>query len=53
MQRRNAGRGGFTLIELTVVILIIMLLMGFLFNAGQGMIDRARKTQAKMISLKL
>ena len=35
------------MIELTEVTLIIVLLMGFLFSAGQGMIDRARKTQAK------
>jgi hypothetical protein len=34
------------LIELTVVVLLIMLLMDF-FTAGQGMFDRARKTQAK------
>jgi type II secretory pathway pseudopilin PulG len=47
MHRRNPGRSGFTLIELTVVVLLIMLLMGFLFTAGQGMFDRARKTQAK------
>jgi prepilin-type N-terminal cleavage/methylation domain-containing protein len=47
MHRRNPGRSGFTLIELTVVVLLIMILMGFVFTAGQGMFDRARKTQAK------
>ena len=47
MHRRNPGRSGFNLIELTVVILLIMILMGFVFTAGQGMFDRARKTQAK------
>ena len=43
----DPGRSGFTLIELTVVVLVIMLLMRFLFTAGQGLIDRALKTQAK------
>jgi type II secretory pathway pseudopilin PulG len=47
MHRRNPGRSGFTLIELTVVVLLIMILMGFVFTAGQGMFDRARKTQVK------
>ncbi len=29
------------------MVLLIMILMGFVFTAGQGMFDRARKTQAK------
>ena len=41
MHRRNPRRNGFTLIELTVVVLLIMLLMGFLFTAGQIAIDPA------------
>ena len=47
MYKRSADFQGFTLIELTVVILTIAILMGLVFTAGQGMIDRARKTQAK------
>jgi Tfp pilus assembly protein PilE len=47
MHTGNLGRGGFTLIELTVVVLPIMILMGFVFTAGEGMFDRARKTKAK------
>jgi prepilin-type N-terminal cleavage/methylation domain-containing protein len=47
MYKRSADSQGFTLIELTVVILTIAILMGFVFTAGQGALDRARKTQAK------
>ena len=47
MYKRSADSQGFTLIELTVVILTIAILMGFVFTASQGVLDRARKTQAK------
>jgi hypothetical protein len=30
-----------------VVILIIVILMGFIFTAGQNVLDRSRKVQAK------
>jgi type II secretory pathway pseudopilin PulG len=41
------GADAYTLIEMTVVILIIILLAAALLTAGSGMIDRARKVQAK------
>jgi Tfp pilus assembly protein PilE len=47
MYKRSADFQGFTLIELTVVILTKAILMGLVFTAGQGALDRARKTQAK------
>ena len=47
MYKQSADFQGFTLIELTVVILTIAILMGFVFTASQGVPDRARKTQAK------
>jgi prepilin-type N-terminal cleavage/methylation domain-containing protein len=47
MHKRSEHSQAFTLIELTVVILIIAILVGAIFTAGQGVIDRARKTQAK------
>ena len=47
MQKRSAHPDGFTLIELTVVMLIIIILMALVFTGAQGMIDRAKKTQAK------
>jgi len=47
MYKRSADFQGFTLIELTVVILTIAILMELVFTAGQGALDRARKTQAK------
>jgi prepilin-type N-terminal cleavage/methylation domain-containing protein len=47
MYKRSADSQGFTLIELIVVILVIAILMGLVFTAGQGALDRARKTQAR------
>ena len=38
---------GFTLIEMTVVILIIVILASFLYTAGSSAIEHARKAQAK------
>jgi prepilin-type N-terminal cleavage/methylation domain-containing protein len=39
--------GGFTLIELLVVIGIIAILLGLVFPVFQGVLDRAKKVQAK------
>src|SRR5438270_1323261 len=44
---RAKGASAFTLMEMTVVILIIMLLAGFIFTAGSNVFERARKVQAK------
>src|SRR5204863_10205705 len=44
---RNRNRNGFTLIELLVVIAIIAILLGLLFSVGPGVLDRAKKVQAK------
>ena len=40
-------QSAFTLIELLVVIAIIAILLGLLFSVGPGVLDRARKVQAK------
>jgi prepilin-type N-terminal cleavage/methylation domain-containing protein len=47
MHKPSRRPEGFTLIELTVVILVIAILMGFIFTAGQATVDRSRKVQAK------
>jgi prepilin-type N-terminal cleavage/methylation domain-containing protein len=41
------GRRAFTIIELLVVILIIGILVAFAFPAFQGVLERAKKVQAK------
>jgi prepilin-type N-terminal cleavage/methylation domain-containing protein len=41
------NRGGFTLMELLIVIAIIAVLLGLIFPVFQGVQDRARKVQAK------
>jgi prepilin-type N-terminal cleavage/methylation domain-containing protein len=41
------GRAAFTLIELLVVIAIIAVLLGLVFPVFQGVLERAKKVQAK------
>ena len=41
------GRRAFTIVELLVVILIIGILVAFAFPAFQGVLERAKKVQAK------
>ena len=43
----DRNRYGFTLIELLVVIAIIAILLGLFFSVGPGVLDRAKKVQAK------
>ncbi|HYR22867.1 MAG TPA: prepilin-type N-terminal cleavage/methylation domain-containing protein [Chthoniobacterales bacterium] len=43
----DRNRNGFTLIELLVVIAIIAVLLGLAFPVFQGVLDRAKKVQAK------
>jgi prepilin-type N-terminal cleavage/methylation domain-containing protein len=44
---RTTKKQGFTLIELLVVIAIIAILLGLVFPVFQGVLDRAKKVQAK------
>ncbi len=44
---RMTNENGFTLIELLVVIAIIAVLLGLVFPVFQGVLDRAKKVQAK------
>src|SRR6266550_6015108 len=45
--RGSLRASAFTLIEMTVVILIIVILASFLYTAGSSAIEHARKAQAK------
>jgi type II secretory pathway pseudopilin PulG len=46
MQRSRIGRGGWTLIELLLVITCIAILIGISYPAFISILERARKTQA-------
>jgi len=46
-ERRMTKEKGFTLIELLVVIAIIAVLLGLVFPVFQGILERAKKVQAK------
>ncbi len=46
--RRSIGRGGFTLIELMVVIVILGILAGFIVPRIMGRPEEARRLKAKM-----
>lgn len=46
---KKSNRAGFTLVELLVVIVIIMILAGLSFSVGSGMMQRARKTAAQQV----
>lgn len=47
MELNRKSRGGFTLIELFVVITVLAILMALLFPAFKGVQDQAKRTQAK------
>src|SRR5256886_12168995 len=46
-ESRTGAQKAFTLIELLVVIAIIAVLLGLAFPVFQGVLDRAKKVQAK------
>ncbi len=47
VRQNSKVRGGFTLIELLVVMTVIAILTALLFPAFKGVLDQAKRTQAK------
>ncbi len=47
---KTSHKTGFTLVELLVVIVIVMILAGLSFSVGSGMMQRARKTAAQQVT---
>lgn len=48
LTRHRVGKRGFTLIEITIALLIIGILLGMAFFAYQKMVHKARVTQAQI-----
>ena len=48
-RRRGGGRRGFTLIEITIVLLLIGIFAGMAISTYRMMVDKARMTQAKTV----